>query len=357
MELEGLLDATAGLATPALVVDLVVADGNIAAASDYFAGRSTRLRPHFKAHKCPELLRRQLAGGDCAGVTCATAWEAEVVARAALHDDVLVANEVADPGGLASLRRAAESARVTVAVDSPRHVELLAGLELEVLIEIDVGQNRCGLDPAGEDAIVALARLVDTTPGLTFRGLQGYEGHAVLLPERPSRLEQVERAAGFLTRLRSLLECEIVSGGGTGTFDLSTEAGALDEIQAGSYVLMDASYDKLDLPFALALACRATIVSRNGTRAVCDAGLKALSAEYGLPRAVDPDVEVVGLADEHATLNLAPGNSLAVGDAILLIPAHVDPTVNLHAALHAVEADGTVHRWPVEAARTAAPAP
>src|SRR3954453_12055749 len=120
---------------------------------------------------------------------------------------------------------------------------------------------------------------------------------------------------------------------------------------------MDASYDELDLPFELALACRTTIVSRNGTRAVCDAGLKALSAEYGLPRSLDPALEVIGLADEHSTLTVAPGSDLGVGDAILLIPAHVDPTVNLHAALHAVEADGSVHRWPVEAARTAAPAP
>ena len=119
------------------------------------------------------------------------------------------------------------------------------------------------------------------------------------MPERPSREEQVERAATILNRLRSVLDCELVSGGGTGTYDLSTH---LDEIQAGSYVLMDASYDKLGLPFALALACRTTIVSRNGTRAVCDAGLKALSAEYGLPRAVDAGIEVVGLADEHSTL-------------------------------------------------------
>jgi len=347
MGIERLLGATLGLATPALVVDLVAADGNIAAAD-------VRLRPHFKAHKCPELMRRQLAGGDCTGVTCATAWEAEVVARAGLHDDILVANEVADPGGLESLRRAAESARVTVAIDSPRHVALLAGLELSVLIEINVGQDRCGLDPADEDAIVALAALVHDTPGLRFRGLQGYEGHAVLLPERPSREEQVQRAATALNRLRTVVDCELVSGGGTGTFDLSTH---LDEIQAGSYVLMDASYGKLDLPFALALACRTTIVSRNGTRAVCDAGLKALSAEYGLPAAVDPEIEVIGLADEHATLTVPVDSPLRVGDAILLIPAHVDPTVNLHAALHAVEADGTVQRWPVQAARTAAPAP
>jgi D-serine deaminase-like pyridoxal phosphate-dependent protein len=337
MGIERVLEATAGLATPALVVDLVTADANIAAAN-------VRLRPHFKAHKCPQLMRRQLAGGDCTGVTCATAWEAEVAARASLHDDILVANEVADPGGLESLRRAAEFARITVAIDSPRHLELLQGIDCDVLIEINVGQDRCGLDPADEAAIVALAERA----GERFRGLQGYEGHAVLLPERPSREEQVERAAAILNRLRTVLDCELVSGGGTGTYDLSTH---LDEIQAGSYVLMDASYDKLDLPFALALACRTTIVSRHGSRAVCDAGLKALSAEYGLPRAVDPDIEVVGLADEHSTLKLAPDSPLEVGDAILLIPAHVDPTVNLHAALHAVEADGTVHRWPVAARR------
>jgi D-serine deaminase-like pyridoxal phosphate-dependent protein len=115
---------------------------------------------------------------------------------------------------------------------------------------------------------------------------------------------------------------------------------------------MDASYDRLGLPFESALACRATVVSRNGTRAVVDAGLKALSAEYGVPRALDASIEeVVGLADEHTTLRLAPDSSLQVGDAVLLIPAHVDPTVNLHAALHAVEDDGTVHRWPVDARR------
>src|SRR3954470_11119291 len=343
MPLERLLTSTAGLATPALVVDLEVAERNIAAAS-------ARLRPHFKAHKCPELMRRQLAGGDTTGVTCATAFEAEVAAKAGLHEDILVANEVADPGGLASLRRAAEHARITVAIDSPRHLELLEGIDCRVLIEINVGQDRCGLDPGDEAAIVALAERA----GERFRGLQGYEGHAVLLPERPSREAQVERAATVLDRLRTVLDCELVSGGGTGTFDLSTH---LDEIQAGSYVLMDASYDELGLPFELALACRTTIVSRNGTRAVCDAGLKALSAEYGLPRSLDPALEVIGLADEHATLKVAPDSTLRVGDAILLIPAHIDPTVNLHAALHAVEADGTVHRWPVAAARTAAPAP
>src|SRR3954453_12354717 len=198
MPLERLLSCTAGLATPALVVDLDAVDRNIAAAR-------VRLRPHFKAHKCPELMRRQLAGGDCTGVTCATAWEAEVAARAGLHEDILVANEVADPGGLASLRRAAEDARITVAIDSPRHLELLQGIDCYVLVEINVGQDRCGLDPADESAIVALAGRA----GDRFRGLQGYEGHAVLLPERVSRQEQVERAATILNRLRTVVECEL----------------------------------------------------------------------------------------------------------------------------------------------------
>jgi D-serine deaminase-like pyridoxal phosphate-dependent protein len=351
MGLERLLAAAHDVATPALLVDVAAVDRNIARASAYFSEHETCLRPHFKAPKCTELMRRQVAGGDCAGITCATAWEAEVVARAGVDDDILVANEVADRAGIASLAAAASITTVTVAVDSPRHVELLAGLELGVLIEIDVGQRRCGLDPGDEDAILALARLIEATPGLKFRGLQGYEGHAVLLADRAARAQHVDRAATILRRLQSLLPCEIVSGGGTGTFDLSTDAGALDEIQAGSYVLMDASYDKLDLPFELALACRATVISRNGTRAVVDAGLKALSAEYGVPRALDPSIEVLGLADEHATLRVAPESPLAVGDAILLIPAHVDPTVNLHAALHAVGEDGGVERWAVDARR------
>src|SRR4051812_17465489 len=194
MTVERLLSATTGLPTPALVVDLEAADRNIAAAG-------VRLRPHFKAHKCPELMRRQLAGGECTGVTCATAWEAEVAAEAGLHEDILVANEVADPGGLQSLRRAAKHARLTVAIDSPRHLELLDGIDCEVLIEVNVGQNRCGLDPGDEGAIVALAERA----GARFRGLQGYEGHAVLLPERPSREEQVARAAEILDRLRTVL--------------------------------------------------------------------------------------------------------------------------------------------------------
>jgi len=351
-----LLSATADVPTPALVADLGAVTRNVERAAVWFGSGRVRLRPHFKAHKCTRLLRLQCASGGCTGVTCATAHEAEVLALAGFTD-ILLANEVADPGGLAALKRAAsvEGVRVTACVDDRRHVAMLGalGVALDVLVEVDVGQHRCGVAP-GE--ALALARVVAGTERLRFRGLQGYEGHAVLLPERERRADEVMIAARILHAERAALEaaglaCELVSGGGTGTFDLSTQAGALDEIQAGSYVLMDASYGKLGLSFEQALFCRATVVSRQGTRLVLDAGLKALSAEYGMPSARHPGVEVLSLADEHATARVAASSTLAVGDAILLVPAHVDPTVNLHAALHMVAADGTVEAWAVDGRR------
>jgi len=334
MALERLISSTAGLATPALVVDAAAADRNIAAAD-------VRLRPHFKAHKRPQLMRRQLAGGDCTGVTCATAWEAEVAARAGLHDDILVANEVADPGGLESLRRAAAHARITVAIDSPRHVALLRGIECAVLIEIDVGQQRCGRDPADEAAIVALAERVQATPGLTFRGLQGYEGHAVLLPERPSREEQVARAAAILNRLRTVLDCELVSGGGTGTYDLSTH---LDEIQAGSYVLMDTAYGKLALPFVQALWVWSTVISVAPAYAVADCGLKSLGMDHGNPTVTGGSVWFC--SDEHTTFG--PEQPLAVGDRVRVAPAHIDPTIAYHERMYLVAGEDVLETWPVD---------
>lgn len=369
-----------GVPTPALVVDRDAAKRNVDRAALHFRDHaSVRLRPHFKAHKCTALLAMQLGAGACAGVTCATAAEAEVVARwgASAPEaranfargpdvrsmDVLVANETAEPSALATLARAAALARLTVCVDDARHVALLDetaqrfGVVFDVLVEVDVGHGRCGVE-AGSGATVALARLVAATPGLNFRGLQGYEGHAVLLPSEEARAGHVEVAAKLLAYERAALKtagfaCDIVSGGGTGTLALSTDAGALNEIQAGSYVLMDASYERLGLPFETALACRATVISRQGSRMVLDAGLKALSAEHGMPRPAIPGAfEIIALADEHATARLPRDSALAVGDPVLIIPGHVDPTVNLHAWLHAVGDDGSVERWAVDGRRS-----
>jgi 3-hydroxy-D-aspartate aldolase len=350
------------LPTPCLIVDLAACDRNIAVAAGYFGARKTKLRPHFKAHKSTELMARQLVAGGCSGVTCATAHEAEVLANAGFAD-VLVANEVVERSALDALARAARLTSVTVGVDCIRHVELLAvslpaGVRLGVVIEIDVGSHRCGVAP-GSPSLIDLAAAIERVPDLTFAGLQGYEGHAVLEPDPVVRRRLVGEAATILGDERRRLERagfepRIVSGGGTGTFDLAAEAGVLTEVQAGSYVLMDGAYDALGLPFEIALYCCATVVSRTGNRAVLDAGLKALTTDSGLPRAVDTAIETLGMADEHMRVRSKSGDMPDVGEPLLLIPSHVDPTVNLHDRLFTWSPDEGASSWAVDGRRSGA---
>ena len=349
------------LTTPCLAIDAAALARNLRRAADFFTDRDVHLRPHFKAHKCTTLLRRQLDAGGCSGVTCATAGEALVLADAGFAD-ILVANEVVGPHALASLARAARQAQVAVAVDSTVHTEMLEGVAVQedvsfdVLIEIDVGLHRCGLTP-GDPHLLSLADAIDRASRLTFGGLQGYEGHAVFVAERDKRRRLVEQAAEVLVAERQRLneagfDCALISGGGTGTYDLATEVGVLDEVQAGSYALMDARYRTLDLIFEPALFCVATVISRHGARAVVDAGLKSLSAEYGLPQPTMSGIEALALSDEHLQLAVTDGVNLEVGDRLALIPAHVDPTVNLHDTLFLVAGD-EVEAWPIDGRRRA----
>jgi D-serine deaminase-like pyridoxal phosphate-dependent protein len=342
-----------------LIVDIEAADRNIATAADYFRGRATKLRPHFKAHKCTALLARQVAAGSCTGVTCATAQEAEVLAAAGFTD-VLVANQVVERTALQALGRAAGATTLAVAVDCVTHVELLAEAlpqdrTVAVLIEIDVGNHRSGIAPGSSD-LLRLAETIERTRNLRFVGLQAYEGHAVLERDFDVRRRFVQQAAILLGEERRRLEqagvaVEVISGSGTGTFDLATDAGELTEIQAGSYVLMDATYDAIGLPFEIALYCCATIISRTGDRAVVDAGLKALSTDSGLPRAVDPAIETVGLADEHMRVRSSTATLPEVGERLLFVPSHVDPTVNLHDRIFTWSRADGISSWAIDGRR------
>jgi D-serine deaminase-like pyridoxal phosphate-dependent protein len=349
------------LPTPCLVVDALAARRNIERAASLFQGTTVRLRPHFKAHKCTRLLQEQLKAGGCAGVTCQTAWEAALLAERGFPD-ILVANQIVDRHAVTALAEAAAKARVTVAVDSPVHVEILReacrehAVTMGVVIELDVGIGRCGL-PAGSPALVPLARSIGEAAGLEFRGLQAYEGHAVLKEDRALRRTMVWQAAAQarseLGRLAAAgIDCEIVSGGGTGTYDLAAESGVLTEVQAGSYVLMDARYATLDLPFEPALFCATTLISKRGPDAgVLNAGLKELTVEYGMPRSLAPGLSVIALSDEHARVALDPSIPFTIGQKVLLVPAHIDPAVNLHDAL--IVWDGkTFEPWPVDGRRS-----
>jgi len=349
------------IATPSLLIDLAAAERNIGRAADYYRARSVKLRPHFKAHKVSTLMAMQVAAGGCSGVTCATPYEAEVLAAAGM-DDILVANEIADRAGLEALCRAASSKRVSVAVDCLAQVEMLqaaaqsGGVSFSVLIEIDVGMGRCGLNFGSAD-LISLADAIRSASRLEFLGLQGYEGHAVSREDRDIRRTMVWQCQEILRIEKERLEragfpCPIVSGGGTGTWDLAAEAGVLTEVQAGSYVLMDAKYAAIDLPFENALFCCATLISRRGPEAgVLNAGWKSLSGEFGVPKSADGGFSVLSLADEHARIKPAADWPARVGDAVLLVPLHIDPTLNLHDSVAVYRSDGSGESWLVDGRR------
>jgi D-serine deaminase-like pyridoxal phosphate-dependent protein len=351
----------AKLATPCLIVDREAADRNIARVAEFFAKRRAKLRPHFKAHKCTSLLRRQIDAGGCSGVTCATPYEAELLASKGFKE-ILVANQIIDRAGLAALGRAGKHTRVTVAVDARTHVHALEktaatnSIKFGVLIEIDVGMGRCGV-VRGSKLLLDIAAEIKAAPHLELLGLQGYEGHVVQREDRALRTTMAWQCSEVLRLERERLEkagheCQIVSGGGTGTYDISSEFGVLNEIQAGSYALMDVRYGSIDLPFENALFCATTVISRRGPDAgVLNAGLKSLSVEYGMPRPVTPGLGVISLSDEHARLTVKPDVKLAIGDTVLLIPAHIDPAINLHDAM-IVSTGGSNHEiWPIDGRR------
>jgi D-serine deaminase-like pyridoxal phosphate-dependent protein len=324
---------TSELTTPTLLVDAQLVEDNIRTMADALPG--ARMRPHVKAHKCTALARRQAAAGH-SGFTCATVREMEGMARAGLDDDLLLANEVADASRLGVLTRA--GARVTVAVDSDATIDLVARAGVpEVLIDVNVGLPRCGCRP--EDA----GRLADRAraAGLTVRGVMGYEGHIVGVPGRSARAAMLEESMAQLASAAEQVGGDVISAGGTGTYDLNAWA---TEIQAGSYALMDTAYAKLGLPFSQALSVLSTVISVSAGWTVADCGLKALGMDHGNPSV--EGAEVWFCSDEHLTFN--PVTPLRVGDRVQVIPAHVDPTVAYHDSFYVVEGDEVVDRWDVD---------
>jgi D-serine deaminase-like pyridoxal phosphate-dependent protein len=318
------------LQTPALLVEAERLDANLRTMSDALPG--TRLRPHVKAHKCTALARRQAQRGH-AGFTCATIREMEGLAAAGLGEDLLLANEVVDARRLSAL-----DARVTVAVDSAETIAAAADAGLhEVLIDVNVGLPRCGCAPDRAGALADLAR----SRGLGVRGVMGYEGHAVGIADRGERERLTAESMEKLLAAHVDVGGEVVSAGGTGTYDCNAAA---TEIQAGSYALMDTAYAALDLPFELALSVLATVVSVADDYAVADCGLKALGMDHGKP-AIE-DAEVWFCSDEHVTF--APARRLHVGERVRVWPSHVDPTVAYHACVHLVSGDRLVETWPVD---------
>ena len=320
------------LITPALLVDAAALEHNLRAMSAALPG--ARLRPHVKAHKCTELARRQAAVGHRT-FCCATVREMIGMAAAGLGDDLLLANETLQPERLAGVE-----ARVTVAVDSDATVAAAAaagGAVREVIIDVNVGLPRCGCEPSDAGRLADLAR----RHGLTVRGVMGYEGHAVGMDDRAVRSQLCEQAMALLLAAHRDVGGDVVSAGGTGTYDINVWA---NEIQAGSYVLMDTAYGKLGLPFQQALWLWSTVVSVSPAYAVADCGLKSLGMDHGNPTIAGGSVWFC--SDEHTTFG--PEQPLRVGDRVRVAPAHVDPTVAYHERMYLVSGDEIVDTWPVD---------
>lgn len=350
----------AEIETPALVIDLDLFERNLATMAQAVGHSRVRLRPHGKAHKCPDIALRQMQAG-AVGLCCQKVSEAEAFVAAGVSD-ILLTNEVVDVRKLRRLAALSKHARIGICVDSLAGVERLAqavdGLDatLHVHVEIDVGQGRCGM--AVSPAIVAVAQAIGRVPGLFFAGLQAYHGKAQHMRDPAARRAAIADAVERARIAKAMLEgagipCPVITGAGTGTFGLELTSGLYTELQAGSYALMDADYARntLDGPiFAHALTLHATVISTAVPgQAVLDVGYKGAAVDSGPPVPASPQTDVLGMSDEHTVLRQPQGKPLAVGDRVVLLPGHVDPTVNLHDWFVGVRGGRVEALWPISA--------
>jgi D-serine deaminase-like pyridoxal phosphate-dependent protein len=342
--------------TPALLLDLDKAKRNIATMAGKFRDLPADLRPHIKVHKSPQLARMQVDAGAI-GVACATVWEAIVMAEAGI-DDVLIANQLTQPDKVRAAAELARTHRLTIAVDDARNVEQLsraageAGAELELLIELDVGMERCGVRTA--DEAVPVAERIAELPHVTLRGVQAYEGHCMLEPDPDTRVREAHAANQKAIDLFDLLAerghpVQVISGGGTGTYYITGANPRIHEVQAGSYTLMDSMHGAL-VPggFEVAMTVAGTVISRQGNTVVLDCGRKVVGIDFVTPPLISHEgAEVRFYAEEHCLVDFAGPSPLDLGDVAEVMGGYGPTTVNLHDVFHVVEDGVVTDIWPV----------
>ena len=357
--------AEAEVQTPCLIVDLDAFERNLARMRDQCAALGVALRAHAKTHRSADIARAQIDLGGAVGICCQKVSEAEAFQRAGI-DDIMITNQIRDPAKIDRLARLAGTGRVMVCIDDPANVPELSqaalrhGTKLDVLVEIECGAGRCGITP-GVPA-VALAQAITQAPGLGFAGLQAYNGtaqHKRPFVERQALIEAVAgHVRGTLDLLRQAgLPCPIVGGAGTGTYALEGASGLFTEVQAGSYIFMDADYQQIrDVQgepfheFENALFVLTSVMSTaQPGQAVCDAGHKSYAMDSGPPKVFGrPELSFGKCSDEHGVIG-DPDGRLAVNDRLRLIPGHCDPTCNLHDWFVGVRSGVVEALWPVTA--------
>lgn len=352
--------------TPCLVVDLDALERNIITMGNYAKAMGVRHRVHGKMHKSVDIALLQDKLGDSCGVCCQKVSEAEVFARGGIKD-VLVSNQVRDPVKIDRLAQLPKlGARTLCCVDDIDNVAELAaavekhGTEIECLVEIDCGAGRCGVSEG--QPVVDIAKAIAKTPGLKFAGIQAYQGAMQHLENYFERKEKIDIASAMVTRTIEMLraeglECDIVGGGGTGSYYFEGNSGVFNELQCGSYAFMDADYQRIHddkgqkiSEFENALFILTSIMSHaKADKAICDAGLKAQSVDSGLPYIYGrDDVEYIKCSDEHGVI-ADPLGALKVNDKLKLVPGHCDPTCNVHDFYVGVRNGKVEKLWPISA--------
>ena len=358
----------ADIQTPCLVLDLDALERNIIKMGQFAKDKNMRHRVHGKMHKSVDVaLLQEKLGGSC-GVCCQKVSEAEAFVRGGIKD-VLVSNQVRDPAKIDRLARLPKlGARAICCVDDLANIADLSaaavkhGTQIECLVEIDCGAGRCGVQST-ED-VVAIATAIDAAEGLKFAGLQAYQGAMQHLDDYQERKAKIEIAVAMVAEavaaLKSVgLECDIVGGGGTGSYYFEGESDVYNELQCGSYAFMDADYGRIldrdgnridQGEWQNALFLLTSVMSHaKADKAICDAGLKAQSVDSGLPVIFGrTDVEYVKCSDEHGVI-ADPDGVLKVGDKLKLVPGHCDPTCNVHDWYVGVRNGKVEALWPITA--------
>ncbi len=358
----------ADIQTPCLVLDLDALERNIVKMGNFARDMGVRHRVHGKMHKSVDVALLQEKLGDSCGVCCQKVSEAEVFARGGIKD-VLVSNQVRDPAKIDRLARLPKlGARTICCVDDIENIAGLSaaavkhGTEIECLVEIDCGAGRCGVTTT--PAVVEIAQAIDGAEGLKFAGLQAYQGamqHMDSYEDRRGKIDiAVDMVRDAVDALKALgLECDIVGGGGTGSYYFEGSSGVFNELQCGSYAFMDADYGRIldkegkridQGEWENALFILTSVMSHAKTdKAIVDAGLKAQSVDSGLPTVFGrDDVEYVKCSDEHGVV-ADPAGVLKVNDKLRLVPGHCDPTCNVHDWYVGVRGGKVESLWPVSA--------
>lgn len=345
--------------TPALWIDLDAFENNASKMLRLCNDQQVRWRPHVKASKSPDLAHRLIAIG-AQGITCAKVAEAEAMAAGGI-DDILVANEIVGQKKIERLVEVAKRARVGVACDNKNNISEIssiassANVNIDILVDINVGANRCGVPP--EEA-PTLARHVDELPGITLRGLMGYEGHVMGMQPEDKEAAST-KAAEILAEAKSLVEAsglpvDILSGGGSGNYWHAATLGSINELQAGGGALMDISYQELmklpDHQYALYLNAQVVSTAVQG-RAILDAGWKTTGRHTGLPAiSSHQGAEVTSLNAEHTIVSLPKDLDVTHGERMTLVPHYSDSTVLLHREMYAVRNGIIQHVWEITGA-------